>query len=79
MPRLQQPRGAATREAGRAPEYLEVLARGVRVMECFRDGRKGLSVRDVAKRVDIPRASARRALLTLADLGYVEDQAGRTR
>ena len=74
MPRLRQPPGEATREGGRAPEYLEVLARGVRVMECFRDGRNGLSVSDVAKRVGIPRASARRALLTLADLGYVEDQ-----
>jgi IclR family pca regulon transcriptional regulator len=77
MPRLRQPPGGSTRETGRAPEYLEVLARGVRVMECFRDDRKGLSVSDVAKRVGIPRATARRALLTLADLGYVEDQ-GRT-
>jgi IclR family pca regulon transcriptional regulator len=73
MPRLRQP-GDATREAGRAPEHLEVLARGVRVMECFRDDRNGLSVSDVAKRVGIPRASARRALLTLAGLGYVEDR-----
>jgi IclR family pca regulon transcriptional regulator len=74
MPRLRQPPLDATREVGRAPEYLEVLARGVRVMECFREARHGLSVSDVAKRVGIPRASARRALLTLADLGYVEDQ-----
>jgi IclR family pca regulon transcriptional regulator len=74
MPRLRQSPGDATHEASRAPEYLEVLARGVRVIECFRDGRKALSVSDVAKRVGIPRASARRALLTLADLGYVEDQ-----
>jgi len=74
VPRLGQPTGDATSKAGRAPEYLEVLARGMRVIECFRDGRDGLSVSDVAKRVGIPRASARRALLTLADLGYIEDQ-----
>ena len=74
MPRLQRAAADATDEAGRAPEYLEVLARGIRVLECFREDRNGLSVSDVAKRVGIPRASARRALLTLADLGYIEDQ-----
>jgi IclR family pca regulon transcriptional regulator len=50
-----------------------VLARGVRVLECFRESPEGLSVSDVAKRVGIPRATARRALLTLADLGYIEE------
>lgn len=76
MPRMRRPVDAEVLLGNdrRAPEYLEVLARGLRVLECFRDNRRALSVSDVGNLVCIPRASARRALLTLVSLGFVEAQ-----
>jgi IclR family pca regulon transcriptional regulator len=56
----------------RSPEFLEVLARGLRIFEAFRNSEGALTLSEVASRVNIPRASARRALFTLAQLGFVE-------
>ena len=58
-------------ERARAPEFLEVLARGLKVIEAFRDRKRPLTLSDVATAVGIPRATARRALITLTDLGFV--------
>ena len=46
------------------------LAKGLLVLEAFRGDRSRLSITDVAKITDMDRASARRSLLTLAELGY---------
>jgi len=48
------------------------LARGLSVMKAFDDQHASLTLSDVARIVGLPRASARRALLTLQSLGYVE-------
>jgi IclR family pca regulon transcriptional regulator len=53
-------------------EFLEALARGLRVIETFNQDRKRLSLSDIAKLVDLPRASVRRTLHTLVQLGYAE-------
>lgn len=60
--------------SARSPEFLEILARGLKVLEAFRDRRQPMTLSDVAAQVGIPRATARRALLTLADLGFVDNQ-----
>jgi IclR family pca regulon transcriptional regulator len=52
--------------------YVTALARGLSVMKAFDDQHASLTLSDVARIVDLPRASARRALLTLQSLGYVE-------
>ena len=52
--------------------YVTALARGLSVMKAFDDQNAQLTLSDVARIVDLPRASARRALLTLEALGYVE-------
>ena len=52
--------------------YVTALARGLAVLKAFDDQNARLTLSDVARIVDLPRASARRALLTLEALGYVE-------
>ena len=54
------------------PEFLEALARGLRVIETFNQDRRELTLSDIAKLVDLPRASVRRTLHTLVQLGYAE-------
>jgi IclR family pca regulon transcriptional regulator len=72
MPRVR--RSAAERQAAdtAGPDYLESLARGLRVIQAFDRDRRELTLSDVAKLVDLPRASVRRTLHTLIQLGYVE-------
>lgn len=72
MPRLlrsEQDQGLAET---RGSEFLEILARGLRVITAFSAERKHMSLSEVAAAADLPRASARRALITLEALGYVE-------
>lgn len=57
-------------EAG--PEFLEALARGLRVIQTFGQEHRQLSLSDVAKLVELPRASVRRTLHTLIHLGFAE-------
>lgn len=58
--------------SGRSPDFLEALARGMSVLTAFNDKTPQMSLSDVAKRVDLPRATVRRALYTLGELGYLE-------
>ena len=44
----------------------------LRVIETFNQDRKQLTLSDLAKLVDLPRASVRRTLHTLVQLGYAE-------
>ncbi|WP_128255364.1 IclR family transcriptional regulator domain-containing protein [Falsirhodobacter deserti] len=46
------------------------LAKGLRVIEAFTADRPRLTITEAAERADLDRATARRCLLTLADLGY---------
>jgi IclR family pca regulon transcriptional regulator len=55
-----------------ARDYVTALARGLSVMKAFSDQAERLTLSDVARIVDLPRASVRRALFTLEALGYVE-------
>jgi len=54
------------------PEFLEALARGLRVIETFNHERRQLALGDIAKLVNLPRASVRRTLHTLVAMGYAE-------
>jgi IclR family pca regulon transcriptional regulator len=57
-------------EAG--PEFLEALARGLRVIQTFGQEHRQLSLSDIARLVELPRASVRRILHTLIRLGFAE-------
>ncbi|WP_159776015.1 IclR family transcriptional regulator domain-containing protein [Streptomyces sp. HM190] len=62
--------GASKQELGR--EFIESLARGLTVITSFGEGRADLTLTDVARTTGLARATARRALITLEHLGYVE-------
>ncbi len=53
------------------PEFVTSLARGLSVIRAFDEDHRALTLADVARRADIPRAAARRFLHTLCALGYV--------
>lgn len=52
-------------------DYVQSLARGLAVIGAFDAEHPELTLSDVAARTELTRATARRFLLTLADLGYV--------
>ncbi|MBP5923331.1 IclR family transcriptional regulator C-terminal domain-containing protein [Streptomyces scabiei] len=62
--------GASKQELGR--EFIESLARGLTVITSFGEGRAKLTLTEVARTTGLARATARRALITLEHLGYVE-------
>lgn len=52
--------------------YIAALARGLSVMRAFGNQRDRLTLAELSKLVDLPRATVRRCLITLSTLGYVE-------
>jgi IclR family pca regulon transcriptional regulator len=72
MPRIRRSPAEQKLADAAGSEYLEALARGLRVIEAFGRDRRWLTLSDVAKLVDLPRASVRRTLTTLVQLGYAE-------
>lgn len=59
------------KKPARTPEGMAGLAKGLAIIESFGQTHEYLTVSDAAQYADISRASARRCLLTLADLGYL--------
>ena len=66
------PPGRRAAQAG--PAYIQSLARGIDVIRSFDGTTKPLSLSEVATRTGLTRATARRFLLTLAELGYVRSE-----
>lgn len=58
------------------PNYMTSLARGLEVMRGFSRERR-MSIAQLARKTGIPRASVRRCLYTLSQLGYVGTDDGR--
>ncbi|MGB7382951.1 MAG: IclR family transcriptional regulator [Rhodococcus sp. (in: high G+C Gram-positive bacteria)] len=54
-----------------SPDHVQSLARGLAVIRAFDAEHPRRTLSDVAKATDLTRATARRFLLTLVDLGYV--------
>src|SRR5215212_10088697 len=72
VPRVKRSEAEQDLVASAGPEFLEALARGLRVIEAFGRDRRQLTLSDAARVVDLPRASVRRTLHTLVQLGYAE-------
>lgn len=53
-------------------DYVTALARGLELLQAFGGEEKGLSLAQIAERCGLARATARRFLLTLHALGYVD-------
>jgi IclR family transcriptional regulator, pca regulon regulatory protein len=55
-------------------DFSEALARGLAVITAFGPDRQAMTLSAIAREVDLPRATVRRALLTLVHLGYMEEE-----
>jgi len=55
----------------RPPEFVEALAKGLAVLECFDPAHPEMTLSEISRRVGVSPAAARRSLITLAALGYV--------
>jgi IclR family pca regulon transcriptional regulator len=60
------------------PNFMSSLARGLAVIRAFSQQRRELTIAQLSHRTDSPRAAVRRCLYTLAKLGYVATEDGRT-
>jgi IclR family transcriptional regulator, pca regulon regulatory protein len=65
-------RAARTLPPGVEPgDFSEALARGLRVLQAFDASHRRMTIADVARAVDLPRATVRRTVTTLVHLGYL--------
>src|ERR1700743_2731844 len=55
----------------RATDFVESLDRGLRLLQAFGERPAPMSLSEIAKAVDLPRAPARRILFTLQHGGFV--------
>jgi IclR family pca regulon transcriptional regulator len=55
----------------RPPDFDEALAKGLSIHECFDAGHGEMTLSEIARRVSLTPAAARRSLITLITLGYV--------
>src|SRR5680860_94961 len=62
---------AAGAAAGRGPDFVQSLERGLAVIRAFDADSPDLTLSDVARATGLTRAAARRFLHTLVELGYV--------
>jgi IclR family transcriptional regulator, pca regulon regulatory protein len=67
MPKIKR----TTDEAKPAGEFVEALDRGLRVIQAFRADRRPMTLSDLAKLSNLPRATVRRILMTLQKSGFV--------
>ncbi|MDO8884454.1 MAG: IclR family transcriptional regulator C-terminal domain-containing protein [Pseudotabrizicola sp.] len=58
-------------ESERPAEFVEALAKGLAVLECFDAAHPDMTLSEIARRVGLSPAAARRSLITLGALGYV--------
>ena len=61
---------------GTGPDFVEALARGLDVLACFDDRHPRMSLTEVHHATGLARPTARRLLLTLAELGFVRLEEG---
>ncbi|MFZ2527467.1 MAG: IclR family transcriptional regulator C-terminal domain-containing protein [Rhodococcus sp. (in: high G+C Gram-positive bacteria)] len=62
---------------GASPDFVQSLARGLAVVKAFDAAQPRQTLSDVAKTTGLTRATARRFLLTLTELGYVRTDGSR--
>lgn len=67
-----EPREAPNGNVARDADFVQSLERGLLVIRAFDGAPTALTLSDVAKTTGLPRAAARRFLLTLVELGYME-------
>lgn len=74
MSKLQRADAERREASDLGPDFLEALARGLRILSAFSAERRQMTLSDAARAIGLPRATVRRALYTLARLNYVETE-----
>ena len=74
MPKLEAKDAAARASNPLGRDFSEALFRGLQIITAFGPSTQSMTLSDVARQVDLPRATVRRSLLTLAHLGYVKEE-----
>jgi IclR family transcriptional regulator, pca regulon regulatory protein len=69
MPKLK--RTEEEKKAREGVEFIESLDRGLRVLQSFGIDRRPMTLSDIAKSANLPRATVRRILMTLQKSGFV--------
>ena len=72
MTKLREQDAEQRRANKLGPDFSEALSRGLHVIEAFSQTRRAMSLAEVARAVDLPKATTRRALHTLLHTGYLE-------
>jgi len=72
MTRLRKQDAEQRQASGLSRDYSEALARGLQVIVAFSTTRGPMSLTDISRAVDLPKATVRRALITLEHLGYLD-------
>lgn len=58
-------------DSERPAEFVEALSKGLSILECFDADHAEMTLSEIARRVGLSPAAARRSLITLSALGYV--------
>ena len=74
MPRMRRGEEERALIEAQGPEFLEVLARGLRIIGLFSAERRQMTLSELAHVAGAPRSSVRRVLLTLEKLGFAEQE-----
>lgn len=72
MTKLREQDAERRKAADLGPDFSEALARGLAVINAFNERASQMTLSDVARAVDLPKATTRRAIMTLQHLGYIE-------
>lgn len=73
MPKLKRSDAQQQSIRGDAPEFVESLDRGLRVLQSFGIERRPMTLSRIAEIAGLPRATARRLLMTLQQSGFVTE------
>ena len=68
---MSEPAASESPAAAAPTDFVQSLARGLGVIACFSGARREMTLTEVAGHTDLTRATARRFLRTLEQLGYV--------
>jgi IclR family transcriptional regulator, pca regulon regulatory protein len=73
MPKVKRSEEEQRNVDNHGPDFLESLARGLRIICAFNAATRPMTLSEVARNAGLPRATARRTLHTLESLGYLSN------
>lgn len=74
MAKLRSQDAEARKENPAGRDFSEALARGLTILTAFSSETTAMTLSNLSRQVDLPKATVRRALLTLQHLGYVREE-----